>query len=84
LEGLASKNGEPADRQPGHGGEEPVLFRATSGSPSSCWASSPAWQARSGRSCCWKLLYQGNVLDRAEPIRNVIGALAIARLLDYK
>jgi len=24
------------------------------------------------------------VLDRAEPIRNVIGALAIARLLDYK
>jgi len=24
------------------------------------------------------------VLDRAEPIRNVIRALAIARLLDYK
>ena len=31
-----------------------------------------------------RLLYQGNVLDRAEPIRNVIGALAIARLVDYR
>jgi hypothetical protein len=31
-----------------------------------------------------QLIYQGNVLDRAEPVRNVIGALAIARILDYK
>jgi hypothetical protein len=28
------------------------------------------------------LLYQGNLLDRAEPVRNMIGALALARLLD--
>ncbi len=31
-----------------------------------------------------KLIYQGNVLDRAEPVRNLIGALAIAGLLDYR
>jgi hypothetical protein len=31
-----------------------------------------------------KLIYQGNVLDRAEPVRNLIGALAIAKLLDYR
>jgi hypothetical protein len=31
-----------------------------------------------------KLIYQGNVLDRAEPVRNLIGALAIAHLLDFR
>ncbi len=31
-----------------------------------------------------KLIYQGNVLDRAEPVRNLIGALAIDGLTDYR
>lgn len=31
-----------------------------------------------------KSLYQGNLLDRATPVRNMIGELAIARQLDYK
>ena len=30
------------------------------------------------------LIYKGNLLDRAEPVRNIIGALALARLLDYR
>jgi hypothetical protein len=30
------------------------------------------------------LIYQGNILDRATPVRNMIGALAVARQLDYK
>src|SRR5262249_38956748 len=30
------------------------------------------------------LLYQGNLLDRAEPIRNLVAAMAIAGLLDYR
>jgi hypothetical protein len=29
------------------------------------------------------LIFQGNMLDRAQPVRNVIGALATAGLLDY-
>ena len=31
-----------------------------------------------------RLIYQGNILDRATPVRNMIGALAIARQLDYR
>jgi len=30
------------------------------------------------------LLYKGNLLDRATPVRNVIGALAMSKVLDYK
>lgn len=30
------------------------------------------------------LIYQGNMLDRATPVRNMIGALAIAKQLDYR
>lgn len=30
------------------------------------------------------LVYKGNLLDRATPVRNMLGALAIARLLDYR
>jgi hypothetical protein len=30
------------------------------------------------------LIYQGNLLDRAEPVRNIIGALALAHQLDYR
>ena len=30
------------------------------------------------------LIYQGNILDRATPVRNMIGALAVARQLDYR
>jgi hypothetical protein len=30
------------------------------------------------------LIYKGNMLDRATPVRNMIGALAIARQLDYR
>ena len=30
------------------------------------------------------LIYQGNLIDRAEPMRNMIGAMAIAGLLDYR
>ncbi|MFL6237423.1 MAG: hypothetical protein ACJ76N_30160 [Thermoanaerobaculia bacterium] len=30
------------------------------------------------------LLYKGNVLDRATPVRNMLGALAIAKLLSYR
>jgi len=30
------------------------------------------------------LIYRGNMLDRATPVRNMIGALAIARQLDYR
>jgi hypothetical protein len=30
------------------------------------------------------LVYKGNLLDRATPVRNMIGALAIARQLDYR
>jgi hypothetical protein len=30
------------------------------------------------------LIYQGNVLDRATPVRNMLGALAIAKQLDYR
>lgn len=30
------------------------------------------------------LIYQGNVLDRATPVRNMIGALALAGQLDYQ
>jgi len=31
-----------------------------------------------------RLIYQGNMLDRATPVRNMIGALAIAKQLDYR
>lgn len=31
-----------------------------------------------------KLIYQGNVLDRATPVRNMIGALALMKQLDYR
>lgn len=30
------------------------------------------------------LLYKGNLLDRATPVRNLIGALALAKQLDYR
>jgi hypothetical protein len=30
------------------------------------------------------LIYKGNMLDRATPVRNMIGALAIAKQLDYR
>ena len=30
------------------------------------------------------LIYKGNLLDRATPVRNMLGALAIARQLDYR
>ena len=30
------------------------------------------------------LIYKGNMLDRATPVRNMVGALAIARQLDYR
>ena len=30
------------------------------------------------------LIYEGNILDRATPVRNMIGALAIADLVDYR
>lgn len=30
------------------------------------------------------LIYRGNLLDRATPVRNMIGALAIAKQLDYR
>jgi hypothetical protein len=30
------------------------------------------------------LIYKGNMLDRATPVRNMIGGLAIARQLDYR
>jgi hypothetical protein len=30
------------------------------------------------------LIHKGNVLDRATPVRNMIGALAVARQLDYR
>jgi hypothetical protein len=30
------------------------------------------------------LIYKGNVLDRASPVRNMIGALAVAKQLDYR
>lgn len=30
------------------------------------------------------LIYKGNILDRATPVRNMIGALAIAKQLDYR
>jgi hypothetical protein len=30
------------------------------------------------------LIYEGNVLDRATPVRNMIGALALANQLDYQ
>jgi hypothetical protein len=30
------------------------------------------------------LVYKGNVLDRATPVRNMLGALAIAKVLDYR
>lgn len=30
------------------------------------------------------LVYQGNLLDRATPVRNMIGALALANQLDYR
>lgn len=30
------------------------------------------------------LLYQGNLLDRATPVRNIIGSLAISQVLDYR
>jgi hypothetical protein len=30
-----------------------------------------------------ELIYKGNMLDRATPVRNMIGALAIAKVLDY-
>jgi hypothetical protein len=31
-----------------------------------------------------RLIYQGNLLDRAEPVRNVIAALALSGLIDYR
>lgn len=31
-----------------------------------------------------RLVYKGNVLDRATPVRNMLGILAIAKLLDYR
>lgn len=31
-----------------------------------------------------ELIYKGNLLDRATPVRNMIGALAIAKQLDYR
>ena len=30
------------------------------------------------------LIYKGNMLDRATPVRNMIGALAVAKQLDYR
>ena len=30
------------------------------------------------------LIYKGNILDRATPVRNMIGALAVAKQLDYR
>lgn len=30
------------------------------------------------------LIYKGNMLDRATPVRNMVGALAIAKQLDYR
>jgi hypothetical protein len=30
------------------------------------------------------LIYKGNLLDRAEPVRNIMGALAVSRLLEYR
>jgi hypothetical protein len=30
------------------------------------------------------LVYKGNMLDRATPVRNMIGALALAKQLDYR
>lgn len=30
------------------------------------------------------LIYKGNILDRATPVRNMIGALAMAKQLDYR
>ncbi len=30
------------------------------------------------------LIYKGNLLDRATPVRNMIGALALAKQLDYR
>ena len=31
-----------------------------------------------------ELIYKGSMLDRATPVRNMIGALAIAKVLDYR
>lgn len=37
-----------------------------------------------GRQDIAGLIYKGNMLDRATPVRNMIGALAIAKQLDYR
>jgi hypothetical protein len=31
-----------------------------------------------------RLIYQGNILDRATPVRNLLGSLALAKVLDYR
>jgi hypothetical protein len=41
-------------------------------------------QQDSARQDVASLIYKGNVLDRATPVRNMIGALAIAKQLDYR
>lgn len=38
----------------------------------------------SGRQELAGLIYKGNMLDRATPVRNMIGALALAKQLDYR
>lgn len=38
----------------------------------------------SARSDLVKLIYKGNMLDRATPVRNMIGTLALAGQLDYR
>jgi hypothetical protein len=38
----------------------------------------------SGRQELASLIYKGNMLDRATPVRNMIGALALAKQLDYR
>ncbi|MFP5285841.1 MAG: hypothetical protein ACLGI9_08895 [Thermoanaerobaculia bacterium] len=41
-------------------------------------------QQGSARADLGSLIYQGNLLDRATPVRNMIGALAMAKQLDYR
>jgi hypothetical protein len=41
-------------------------------------------QQQSARQDVASLIYQGNLLDRVTPVRNMIGALAMANQLDYR
>lgn len=41
-------------------------------------------QQGNARADLGSLIYQGNLLDRATPVRNMIGALAMAKQLDYR